>query len=170
MNDVAVAIRTLQQQGEIKTAMTIDCDVHHGNGTAFIFSNDPSVYTISIHQLNNYPSWKPPSDIDVNLKDGCGDEEYISELKRALETAFSLADPDLIFYLAGADPYQHDLLGGLELTIDGLAQRDRIVLEFCKNRNVPCAIVLAGGYASNTLDTVLIHVNTARIAKEIPLL
>lgn len=170
VNDVAVAIRLLQQLRTIKTAMTIDCDVHHGNGTAFIFSQDPSVYTISLHQLNNYPTWKPPSDIDVNLNDGCSDEEYIRELEQALETGFSATEPDLIFYLAGADPYREDLLGGLGLTIEGLAQRDRVVLEFCKDRNVPCAIVLAGGYARKTLDTVLIHVNTARIALEIPLL
>ena len=112
VNDVAVAIRVLQQRRTIETAMIIDCDVHHGNGTTFIFGHDPHVTTISLHQANNYPAIKPPSDIDVPLRDGCTDEDYAWELERALAAGFDDASPDLVFYLAGADPYRQDLLGG----------------------------------------------------------
>ncbi len=166
VNDVAVAIRVLQKKRSIETAMTIDCDVHHGNGTAFIFEQDPRVTTISLHQADNYPAVKPPSDIDVPLRDGCTDQEYARELERALATGFDDASPDLVFYLAGADPYRQDMLGGLGLTIDGLANRDRMVLEACADQGVACAVVLAGGYAQNTNDTVTIHVNTVRVARE----
>ena len=166
VNDVAVAIRVLQQRRTIETAMTIDCDVHHGNGTAFIFGHDPRVTTISLHQANNYPAVKPPSDIDVPLRDGCTDEEYARELARALAAGFDDASPDLVFYLTGADPYRQDLLGGLGLTLDGLANRDRMVLEACAGHGVACAVVLAGGYAQDTNDTVTIHANTVRAARE----
>ena len=166
VNDVAVAIRVLQQRRKIEKAMAIDCDVHHGNGTAFIFGQDPSVTTISLHQANNYPAVKPPSDIDVHLRDGCTDAEYVRELERALAAGFNAASPDLVFYLAGADPYRQDMLGGLGLTIEGLANRDRIVLGACTDHGVACAVVLAGGYARDTNDTVTIHANTVRVARE----
>lgn len=163
INDVAIAIRSLQERKLIEHAMVIDCDVHHGNGTAFIFATDPSVFTISLHQYNNYPMIKPPSDIDVHLPDGCNDREYLERLGEVTDEGFRRMSPDLVFYLAGADPYQHDQLGGLGLTIDGLAERDRLVMNACADREVPCAIVLAGGYARNSNDTVTIHVNTIRI-------
>jgi acetoin utilization deacetylase AcuC-like enzyme len=137
----------------------IDCDVHHGNGTAAIFAADPTVFTLSLHQYNNYPSEKPPSTIDIHLPDGIGDDEYLARLAAAVETALAF-QPDLIFYLAGADPYRDDQLGGLALTIDGLLRRDRLILE----TGVPLAITLAGGYAREVQDTVTIHCNTVRAA------
>jgi acetoin utilization deacetylase AcuC-like enzyme len=127
INDVAIAIRVLQEECAIVKAMVIDCDVHHGNGTAAIFAGDPSVYTLSLHQYNNYPSEKPASTVDIHLSDGVGDEEYLARLAAAVETAAEF-QPDLIFYLAGADPYYDDQLGGLALTMDGLLRRDQLVL------------------------------------------
>ncbi len=163
INDVAVAIRALQHDGSIQRALVVDLDVHHGNGTAAIFAGDPSVLTLSLHQFNNYPDEKPPSVIDVHLRDGVADEEYLSRLKDALAVAMSFA-PDLIFYLAGADPFEEDQLGGLALTMDGLTQRDRLVFQTALAQNVPVATVLAGGYARDTGDTVSIHCNTAQAA------
>jgi acetoin utilization deacetylase AcuC-like enzyme len=165
IHDVAVAIRALQHEKLIQRAMVVDCDVHHGNGTAAIFSGDRSVLTLSIHQFHNYPSEKPESVIDIHLKDGVGDDEYLSRLRDALSVAIGFA-PHLVFYVAGADPYQEDQLGGLSLTMAGLKQRDRLVFETVLAQNVPVAVVLAGGYARNTSDTVTIHCNTAKAAKE----
>ena len=165
IHDVAVAIRALQHDGLIQRAMVVDLDVHHGNGTAAIFAGDRSVLTLSMHQFHNYPSEKPDSIIDIHLRDGVEDEEYLSRLKDSLAVAMSFA-PNLVFYLAGADPYQQDQLGGLSLTIDGLKQRDRLVFETALAQNVPVAVVLAGGYARHTGDTVTIHCNTAKAAKE----
>ncbi|MDE3178751.1 MAG: histone deacetylase [Acidobacteriota bacterium] len=164
IHDVAVAIRRLQAENAIKTAMTIDCDVHQGNGTAFIFRDDPSVFTFSIHQKNNYPNPKPPSNLDVNLRDGVEDDEYLAELERGIGESLAGFQPDLIFYIAGADPYFRDQLGGLRLTMDGLKQRDRMVFE--KAGKIPVAVTLAGGYAFHLEDTVEIHSNTARITSE----
>ena len=165
IHDVAVAIRALQHQELIERAMVVDCDVHHGNGTAAIFGGDRSVLTLSIHQFHNYPSEKPESVIDIHLRDGVGDEEYLSRLRDALSVAMGFA-PHLVFYVAGADPYQEDQLGGLSLTMEGLKQRDRLVFETALAQNVPVAVVLAGGYARDTNDTVTIHCNTAKAAKE----
>jgi acetoin utilization deacetylase AcuC-like enzyme len=223
INDVAVAIRRLQADGAIRTALVVDLDVHQGNGTAAIFAGDPSVYTLSMHQENNYPYPKPPSDLDVNLPDRIGDADYLRLLRDALARAFSefgarrqgtassghdfsraepgqiksrafrsevpqggtsgdLAQreapevsprhdprspqPDFIFYLAGADPYREDQLGGLGLTLEGLAERDRIVLETARDRAIPVAVTFAGGYARDTRDTVQIHTNTILAARE----
>ncbi len=141
-------------------AMVIDCDVHHGNGTAAIFAGDPSVYTLSLHQYNNYPSEKPASTVDIHLSDGVDDAEYLARLATAVETAAEF-QPDLIFYLAGADPYYDDQLGGLALTMDGLLRRDQLVLGL----STPVAVVLAGGYARAVEDTVTIHCNTVRAAR-----
>jgi len=163
IHDVAVAIRALQQERLIARALVVDCDVHHGNGTAAIFAGDASVLTLSLHQFHNYPSEKPPSTIDVHLRDGVGDEEYLERLRGALTVAMSFA-PDMVFYLAGADPYGEDQLGGLSLTIEGLKQRDQLVFETALAQNAPVAVALAGGYARNTSDTVTIHCNTARAA------
>ena len=165
IHDVAVAIRALQHDASIQRALVVDLDVHHGNGTAAIFAGDPSVLTLSMHQFHNYPSEKPDSIIDIHLRDGVEDEEYLSRLKDALAVAMGFA-PNLVFYLAGADPYQQDQLGGLSLTMDGLKQRDRLVFETALAQNVPVAVVLAGGYARHTGDTVTIHCNTAKAAKD----
>ena len=160
INDVAVAIRVLQKEGAIEKAMVIDCDVHHGNGTAAIFAADPTVFTLSLHQFNNYPSEKPPSTVDVHLPDGVGDDEYLARLGAAIDRALAFR-PGLIFYLAGADPYCEDQLGGLALTIDGLFRRDCLVLS-C---GMPVAVTLAGGYARDVEDTVTVHCNTVRAAR-----
>jgi acetoin utilization deacetylase AcuC-like enzyme len=165
IHDVAVAIRALQHERLIERALVVDCDVHHGNGTAAIFAGDRSVLTLSMHQFNNYPSEKPPSVIDIHLPDGVSDEEYLDRLRGAVKVALSF-EPNMIFYLAGADPYREDQLGGLSLTMEGLKQRDRVVFETGLGSCVPTAVVLAGGYARNTDDTVAIHCNTAKAVRE----
>jgi acetoin utilization deacetylase AcuC-like enzyme len=167
IHDVAIAIRRLQAEGAIATAMTIDTDVHQGNGTAAIFGEDPSVFTFSIHQANNYPYPKPPSNVDIELPDGTGDEDYLARLESHLVRAFDEFEPDLVFYLAGADPYREDQLGGLGLTLDGLRRRDRMVFEAARRRGAPVAVALAGGYARRVEDTVRIHVNTIVEAREV---
>ena len=167
IHDVAIAIRTLQREGAIRRAMTVDLDVHHGNGTAFIFARDNTVCTFSMHQENNYPLEKPPSDIDIHLPDGSGDEPYLHLLRQNLHHALSEFSPDLIFYLAGADPYCEDQLGGLSLTKAGLRERDRVVMSFARERNIPVAVTLAGGYARRLEDTIDIHVGTVRSAQEL---
>ena len=167
IHDVAIAIRKLQMDGAIRRAMTVDLDVHHGNGTAFIFARDNTVCTFSMHQENNYPLEKPPSDIDIHLPDGSGDESYLHLLRQNLHHALSEFSPDLIFYLAGADPYCEDQLGGLSLTKAGLRERDRVVMSFARERNIPVAVTLAGGYARRLEDTIDIHVGTVRSAQEL---
>ena len=156
-NDVAVAIRRLQGDGRIARAAVVDCDVHQGNGTAAIFQGDASVFTFSIHQQHNYPLHKPESDLDIGLADGAGDEIYLHDLELALPEVMA-SKPDLVCYLAGADPYEQDQLGGLRLSLEGLRHRDAMVLEAAGR--VPVAIVLAGGYARRLDDTVTIHTNT----------
>ncbi|MGO8797222.1 MAG: histone deacetylase [Candidatus Sulfotelmatobacter sp.] len=200
IHDVAVAIRRLQRDDKIRTAMTIDCDVHQGNGTASIFAGTrtasallPSagattldsaalnstlpgkirgahageVFTISLHQHNNYPLWKPPSSIDVDLPDGIGDGDYLAWLDNALSSGLRQFEPELICYLAGADPYKEDQLGGLSLTIDGLKRRDELVFRVARARRIPVMVTFAGGYAQNVEDTVTIHCNTIIAAKEV---
>jgi len=195
MHDFAVAIRSLQKRKLIQRAMTVDCDVHQGNGTAAIFGNAatqpgtlPSahlgsvfglsaggirqgsvkdVFTISLHQENNYPLLKPPSSIDVNLPDGCGDAEYLAWLDNALSSGLRQFEPDLICYVAGADPYREDQLGGLALTIDGLKRRDELVFRVARARNIPVMVTFAGGYALRVEDTVAIHTNTIVAAAEV---
>jgi acetoin utilization deacetylase AcuC-like enzyme len=166
IHDVAVAIRALQAAGEIAEAMVVDTDVHQGNGTAAIFGKDASVYTLSLHQENNYPQPKPPSTVDVNLPDGIGDEEYLAILERNLMQAFHDFAPQLLFYVAGADPYREDQLGGLALTMEGLKKRDALVFDYARRNKVPVAITLAGGYARRVADTVRIHANTFLAAEE----
>jgi acetoin utilization deacetylase AcuC-like enzyme len=167
INDIAIAIRRLQRDGAIRKAMVVDCDVHHGNGTAGIFAGDPSVFTLSIHQFNNYPSEKPLSSLDIHLPDGTGDDEYLHRLGNGLRAALTMFQPDLALYVAGADPYREDQLGGLALTLDGLLERDRLVLSGARSHGVPVAIVLAGGYALSVEDTITIHANTAAVAREV---
>ena len=162
-NDVAVALRVLRREGEVEIAAVLDCDVHQGNGTARIFEEDPAVFTCSMHQQNNYPLNKPPSSLDIALADGVGDSEYLAHLQVAL-AAVSAADPDLLVYLAGADPYEDDQLGGLALTQSGLRERDRQVFQFASSLGVPVVVVLAGGYARRFNDTVSIHTATVEEA------
>ena len=166
IHDVAIAIRKLQKEGLIAKAMIVDCDVHHGNGTAGIFKGDKTVLTLSIHQYNNYPSHKPASTIDIHLPDGTGDEEYLKRLQQACEFAMNGFSPDLLMYVSGADPYYDDQLGGLGLTLDGLSARDQLVFDLCLSQNVPVAVTLAGGYARKVEDTVSIHVNTVKAARD----
>jgi acetoin utilization deacetylase AcuC-like enzyme len=166
INDIAVAIRVLQREGAIRRAMVVDCDVHHGNGTAAIFNGDLSVFTLSIHQLNNYPTVKTLSSLDIHLPDGTGDAEYLQRLGNGYRAALAMFEPELIVYVAGADPYYEDQLGGLSLTFDGLMERDRLVLWTARQKRIPVAIVLAGGYAQSVEDTITIHANTAAVACE----
>jgi acetoin utilization deacetylase AcuC-like enzyme len=166
IHDVAVAIRKLQADGAVKKALVVDTDVHHGNGTAAIFRNDPTVFTLSIHQVNNYPAHKPPSSLDLNLDDRIEDDEYLRALIPAVQHALDQFQPEILFYLGGADPYCEDQLGGLLLTKDGLKQRDRSVFEEARRRGVPVATTLAGGYARRVEDTVRIHVNTILAAAD----
>jgi acetoin utilization deacetylase AcuC-like enzyme len=167
LNDIAIAIRRLQHERKIRRAMVVDVDVHHGNGTAAIFADDPTVFTLSIHQYRNYPYEKPPSDLDIHLEDACTDEEYLARLQELYPPVLFEHQPDLLVHVAGADPYHQDQLGGLALTLDGLKRRDRLVIETARRHRVPVAIVLAGGYAWNVEDTVAIHTNTALAAKEV---
>ncbi len=162
VNDVAVAVRKMQKLRRTARAAIIDCDLHQGNGTAFIFQRDPTVFTFSIHQEKNYPI-KEKSDLDIGLDDGTGDDEYLEHLKRYVPKILDEFCPDLVVYLAGADPYEGDQLGNLRLTKDGLRKRDELVLSECHRRRTPVAIVLAGGYAFHTEDTVEIHMNTCRV-------
>lgn len=194
IHDVAVAIRRMQRDDKISRAMTVDCDVHHGNGTAVIFAGvrvpsgplpsrsgsvlDPAagrvrnahagdVFTISLHQENNYPTWKPPSSIDVDLPDEIGDDEYLAWLDNALSSGLRQFEPELICYIAGADPYREDQLGGLALTIEGLKRRDELVFRVAHAREIPVMVTFAGGYAQKVDDTVTIHCNTVIAAKEV---
>jgi acetoin utilization deacetylase AcuC-like enzyme len=167
INDIGVAIRVLQRDGAIRRAMVVDCDVHHGNGTAAVFAADPSVFTLSIHQANNYPSEKPLSSMDIHLEDGVADADYLHRLGNGLRAALAMFTPELLLYVAGADPYQEDQLGGLSLTLDGLRERDRLVLWTAFSKKIPVAIVLAGGYAASVEDTITIHANTASVAKDL---
>ena len=164
IHDVAVAIRKMQADGAIERAMVVDTDVHQGNGTAAIFGGDETVFTLSIHQEHNYPYPKPPSTVDVNLPDGVGDADYLAILEKYLNRSFNEFSPQLLFYVAGADPYREDQLGGLSLTMDGLALRDALVLGYVQRNQVPTAVTLAGGYARKVEDTVSIHVNTIKAA------
>jgi len=160
IHDVAVAIR----KGKRRT-IVVDVDVHHGNGTAATFANDEAVYTLSIHQFHNYPAVKPRSDCDIHLENGVRDEEYLEALKPALLKALDEHKPAILYYVAGADPYEHDQLGGLKLTIEGLRRRDELVLGEAAKRGIPFVVTLAGGYAVDVNDTVTIHANTALAAQ-----
>jgi acetoin utilization deacetylase AcuC-like enzyme len=170
IHDVAIAIRRLQSEHAIERAMVVDTDVHQGNGTAVIFSGDASVYTLSIHQERNYPHPKPPSTVDINLPDGTGDDEYLAILKERLDDAFNDFSAQLVFYVAGADPYVEDQLGGLALTMTGLARRDALVFDYARRNGVPVAIALAGGYARRVEDTVKIQAGTMLAARDAALL
>lgn len=160
VNDIAVAIRVLQKEKRVRRVFVVDCDVHHGNGTASIFQGDSDVFTLSIHQANNYPWVKPPSTLDIELVDGAGDAEYLERLGSAYHNILASWRPDLVVFVAGSDPYQEDQLGGLCLTKTGLRLRDRTVLDGALNRDIPVCVVMAGGYAKSIKDTVELHANT----------
>ena len=163
-NDTACAIRQMQAERGIKRAMVVDVDLHQGNGTSAIFADDESVATFSIHQEWLYPYPKPPSTVDVGLDAGTDDATYLKLLEAHLVPLIQSHDPDLVVYVAGADPYRYDQLGALNLTISGLRKRDEFVCNLCRSHLLPLAVVLAGGYASNTDDTVQIHLGTLQEA------
>jgi acetoin utilization deacetylase AcuC-like enzyme len=165
-NDVAVAIRVLQHEGAIARAAIVDCDVHHGNGTAMIFDLDPSVFTFSIHQQHNYPAFKPRSSLDVGVDDRLQNVEYLTKVRQSLPKVLAF-EPQIVFYLAGADPYEDDQLGGLALTVEGLRERDRLVFTACRAAGVPVVLTLAGGYARRLEDTVSIHVASFDAASKV---
>jgi acetoin utilization deacetylase AcuC-like enzyme len=164
-NDVAVALEVMRRDGRAAKTMVVDCDVHQGNGTAQILAGKDYAFTFSIHQMDIYPARKPPSSLDVELWSGDGDEAYLRALSEVFPRLFREFSPDLIFYLAGADPFALDQLGGLALTKEGLYTRDRLVLEGARRLGIPVAVVLAGGYASDVADGVAIHFNTVRAAR-----
>lgn len=166
-NDVAVAVRVLQAEGVAERVLIIDGDVHQGDGTAFIFSGDDSAMTVSLHAKKAFPARKQTGDFDVELPPGCEDEQYLAELDNCLAWADRHSDPDLVFYLAGADPYEKDTLGGLAVTKDGLEKRDRMVFEYCSQRQLPLTITLAGGYAEDISDIVDIQYRTITAAQEL---
>lgn len=166
LNDVAIAIRLLRKEGLIRRAAIVDCDVHQGNGTATIFAGDTDTFTFSIHGANNYPLFKTRSTLDVELPDGTADDAYLACLNSHLSTVFAF-EPEIVFYLAGADPYAGDKLGRLALTIDGLRERDLCVLRECYEREVPLVTVMSGGYGKDINDTIEIHCNTIRAVKEV---
>lgn len=163
-NDAAVAARLMQAERRISRVAVVDLDVHQGNGTASILARDDSVFTLSLHGERNYPFEKACSDLDVALPDGTADEAYLAALDHALAELFARFSPQLIIYLAGADPHEGDRLGRLKLTFDGLAQRDRTVMEHARQRKIPVAVTMAGGYGKNLQDTVAVHLQTISIA------
>src|SRR5215831_3640411 len=167
VNDLAVAIRALQAERSVARAAVVDLDVHQGNGTAAVFAGDRDVFTLSLHQEANYPIPKTVSTIDVGLNDGTGDAEYLQRLDETLLRVWDFV-PELVLYQAGADPYREDQLGGLALSLQGLEQRDRRVIEGCADHGIPVVVTLGGGYARRVEDTVAIHATTSRIALEVP--
>lgn len=166
LNDVAIAVRALRARGRIRRAAIIDLDVHQGNGTHDLLAGDEASYTFSMHGRRNYPFRKVPGSLDVELEDGTEDTEYLEKLADALPEVLAAARPDIVFYLAGADPHEGDSLGRLKLTFDGLMRRDALVLEQARAVGVPVAIAIAGGYGRDIDDTVQVHLNTARIARD----
>jgi acetoin utilization deacetylase AcuC-like enzyme len=163
-NDSAVAARLMQAERLVKRVAIVDLDVHQGNGTASILARDDSVFTLSVHGADNYPFRKAASSLDAPLPDGCGDEMYLETLREALATMFRGFAPQLIIYLAGADPHEGDRLGRLSLTLKGLAARDRMVMEQARQRAIPVAVTMAGGYGRDIRDTVAVHLQTIAIA------
>ena len=166
-NDAAVTARAMQVEAGLQRIAIVDCDVHQGNGTASIFAGDDSVFTFSIHGARNFPFSKEASDLDIELADGTGDEEYLWHLERGLDETLERSRPQLAIYLAGADPYEGDRLGRLSLTKRGLARRDELVLGRLAARGIPVAIAMAGGYARDIEDSIEIHANTIRTARRL---
>jgi acetoin utilization deacetylase AcuC-like enzyme len=165
-NDIIIAARTLQAEGRVRRVVVLDCDAHQGNGTAALAADDPTIFTFSIHNERIFPLRKESSDLDVGLEDGTDDAAYLAALEPGVRRALELAHADLAIYLAGADPYERDLLGHLAMTKEGLARRDRLVLSLCRRAGLPVAIAIAGGYGQRIAETVEIHLQTVRIAAE----
>jgi acetoin utilization deacetylase AcuC-like enzyme len=163
-NDVAVAARVLQRDGAARRIAIVDLDVHQGNGTASIFAGDESVFTFSMHGEKNFPFRKEIGDLDVPLSDGMTDQDYLGRLHEHLDKVLDHYQPDFVFYLAGADPYEGDRLGRLKLTIEGLRARDEFVFKSCHARRLPVAVTMSGGYATDVSAIVTIHTNTIRAA------
>jgi acetoin utilization deacetylase AcuC-like enzyme len=163
-NDVAVAASALLRDGVVCRAAIVDCDVHQGNGTAAIFRDDPRVFTLSFHGEKNFPFRKEVSDLDVTFDDGTGDETYLAAVREHVPRVLDTSEPGVVFYLAGADPYEGDRLGRLKVTMDGLRARDRFVFNACGERAIPVAVVMSGGYATDVDAIVTIHTNTIREA------
>ncbi len=166
LNDVAVGLRVLRRDGLIRSAAVIDCDVHQGNGTATIFTDEPEIFTFSMHGAKNYPLFKARSTLDIELPDGTSDQPYLEALEDSLPSVFQ-SEPEIVFFLSGADPYVGDKLGSLAVSIAGLRRRDELVLKECCEREIPVVTVMAGGYGENISDTVEIHCNTIRSARRI---
>jgi acetoin utilization deacetylase AcuC-like enzyme len=166
-NDAAVAARCMQSEGCAQRIVILDCDVHQGNGTAAIFAEDPSVFTLSIHAAKNFPFHKEPSDVDIDLPDGAGDQEYLEILRWAVWQSLMLSQADFAIYLAGADPFAGDELGRLALSKAGLAERDKIVFDLCRQIGMPVAVTMSGGYGGDITDTVDIHYQTVQLAYEL---
>ena len=164
LNDIAIAARVLWRDGLVERIAVIDCDVHQGNGTAAIFEDDPDVFTFSIHGEKNFPARKEQSKLDIHLPDGVGDEEYLAVLREQVPRILDDFKPDFVFYQAGVDPFERDRLGRLKLTIEGLKRRDEFVVTACRERGLPVATTMGGGYAKDINDTVEAHCNTVRTA------
>ena len=167
LNDVAVAIRKMQQSGDSLKGMIVDCDVHQGNGTAEIFAEDETVFTFSMHQMDIYPAKKEKSTLDVGFWSDDADGKYLDTLKSHIPSMYDMFKPDVVFYLAGADPYTKDQLGGLKVTMEGLKERDTIVIQGALRSKIPVVILFAGGYALDVKDTVEIHLNTIKTAQKL---
>ena len=166
LNDVAVAVEKLKKEDKIQKAMVVDVDVHQGNGTASILGGKSDVYTFSIHQMDLYPAEKENSSLDIGLWSGDGDETYLSSLKSNFPRIYQEFRPDIVFYLAGADPFEKDQLGGLRITKDGLKERGKIIIGQARRLKIPVVVLLAGGYAHDVQDTVTIHLNTVKVAQK----
>ncbi|MEE8603853.1 MAG: histone deacetylase [Candidatus Aminicenantaceae bacterium] len=167
LNDVAIALRKMQQSGAFKKGMIVDCDVHQGNGTAEIFAEDETVFTFSMHQMDIYPAKKEKSMLDVGFWSDDGDKKYLDSLNLHIPSLYETFKPDVVFFLAGADPYEKDQLGGLKVTFDGLKERDSIVIQGALRLKIPVVILFAGGYAFDVADTVEIHLNTIKMAQKL---
>ncbi len=165
-NDVAISIRMLQRDQRIRRATIVDLDVHQGDGTNAIFAADDSVFTFSMHGLRNFPFTKVPGKLDIAFEDGVGDDEYLTALGTALLRVLRDGRPDIVYFLAGADPHEGDRLGKMKLTFDGLIRRDTFVLQACREVGIPVVITIAGGYGRNIEDTIQVHLNTARVARQ----
>jgi acetoin utilization deacetylase AcuC-like enzyme len=166
LNDVAVAVEKMKKEGKVAKVMVVDVDVHQGNGTAAILSKKDYVFTFSIHQMDIYPAEKPRSSLDVGLWTGDGDEKYLSALNAHFPRLYEEFHPDLVVYLAGADPFEKDQLGSLKLTKEGLMERGRLIIREARSRKIPVVVLLAGGYAHDVQDTVDVHLNTIKMARK----
>lgn len=166
-NDSAVAARVMQREERVRRVVVLDCDVHQGNGTAQILQGDRSIFTFSVHGAKNFPFRKETSDLDLELPDGTGDAAYLDAVEEGARRAIAVTNADLALYLAGADPYSGDRLGRMAVSVAGLAERDRIIFNLCRENGLPVAVSMAGGYAPDVADIVAIHTQTIRLAAQL---